>query len=119
MSELDRDNPGASSEPQRTVHRLHDARRERAKHPQQQPQARARLREDPMMSLKVRPRRKRCKRCRYRFDYRMYTNRCPECGRYRDDYPRPNHGLQAMVFGGVVVGALCVAVAVAIVLQMV
>lgn len=70
------------------------------------------------MNLRARPRRKRCKHCRYRFDYRMYTNRCPECGRYRDDYPQPNHGLQAMLFAGAVVGVVVVVLGVAAVVRM-
>lgn len=70
-----------------------------------------------MMSLKVRPRRKRCKYCRYRFNYRMHTNRCPECGRYRDDYPHPNHGLQAMLFASALIGGFCVVIALFLILQ--
>lgn len=118
MHERDRDNPEASEPAKSTAaavaSRLHDARRERRS---PEPSASKRPGDDPMMSLKVRPRRKRCRHCRYRFNYRMHTNLCPECGRYRDDYPQPNHGLQAMLFAGVMVGGLCLVIALIVVLQ--
>ena len=103
-----RDNPETTEQSKQTAaevaSRLHEARRERSVRCPEPPKQ---SREDPMMSLKVRPRRKRCRHCRYRFNYRMHTNRCPECGRYRDDYPQPNHGLQAMLFASALVGAFC------------
>lgn len=111
MSGTDRDNPEARSTPAQTVQRLREASRERIEEHRRrevaQP-ARHGLREDPMMSIRSRPRRKRCKYCRYRFDYRMHTNRCPECGRYRDDYPHPNHGLHALLFATALVGTVSV-----------
>jgi len=114
MTRSERDNPDQSSRPAETVRRLHDANRERIEESKALGTAGQKtgpLAEDPMMNLPDRPRRKRCKYCRYRFGYRMHTNRCPECGRYRDDYPHPNHGLQAMVFAMAVVGVACVVVA--------
>ncbi|MFU8830136.1 MAG: hypothetical protein ACNA8P_11985 [Phycisphaerales bacterium] len=125
MNEADHGSPAqesAASTPRtaQTARRLHEAntqRIEQARKWSDVNQSRSRLTPDPMMDLSERPRRKRCQFCRYRFDYRMHTNRCPECGRYRDDYPHPNHGLAAMVFAGVVVGAVCVLVTVMLVVR--
>lgn len=119
MSDSDRDIPEAAAQTPKdtaqTVRRLHQAGRDRIEERRQRVEATrptGPLREDPMMSLRARPRRKRCKHCRYRFDYRMHTNRCPECGRYRDDFPQPNHGLAAMMFTSVVIIGACIVVAV-------
>lgn len=112
--------PSKPKDPAQTVRRLRDAGRERTEEHRRRTEAirpTGPLREDPMMSLPERPRRKRCRHCRYRFDYRMRTNLCPECGRYRDDYPHPNHGLAAMAFGGLVVLSASIVVAVVLVLQ--
>lgn len=111
MTQPEQDKIDSPNGPAQTVRRLHEAKRQRDEHAQERQTASrptGPLGEDPMMNLPDRPRRKRCKHCRYRFDYRMYTNRCPECGRYRDDYPHPNHGLQAMLFALGVVGVACV-----------
>ncbi len=111
MSEYESDQEDAASRSVQTVRRLRDENVSRQRERQAASATRARPRGvDPMMTLKSLPRRKRCKYCRYRFDYRMYTNRCPECGRYRDDYPQPNHGLQALLFAGGVIGLLAVIV---------
>lgn len=118
MHATTRDNPETAEQSKQTAaevaSRLHEARRDRSIRPPDPPK---RSGEDPMMNLKVRPRRKRCRHCRYRFNYRMHTNLCPECGRYRDDYPHPNHGLQAMLFAGALIGAFCVVVVLVLVLQ--
>lgn len=119
MDEPQADDPDTRSRPAQTVRRLREARLTRERVNQQSDEVRpTALGEDPLMNLSARPRRKRCKYCRYRFDYRMYTNRCPECGRYRDDYPQPNHGLQAMLFAGAVVGVVVVVLGVAAVVRM-
>ena len=118
MQSTDRDNPETAAEAKLTATevaaRLHEARRDRSITTAPAP---ARRRDDPMMSLSSRPRRKRCRYCRYRFNYRMHTNRCPECGKYRDDYPQPNHGLHAMLVAGALVGGLCALIVLAVILQ--
>jgi len=124
MNEAETENPGFSQGPAptdqrgpvQTVRRLHDASRERAEEARRRVEGanirpRTGLAQDPMMDMPGRRRRKRCRYCRYRFDYRMHTNRCPECGRYRDDYPQANHGLHAMVFAAVVAVAVIAVVA--------
>jgi predicted Zn-ribbon and HTH transcriptional regulator len=51
-------------------------------------------------------RRKKCRHCKYQFQYLMRGTVCPECGNLRDDYPMPSLSIAAFGIAIGVGGAL-------------